>query len=304
MGSQDSLLEITYRSTVPAVICDPTTPKPEVSAVNLSALVASDPTSNVFSSSNGTLGSPLGRDQCLLTLECFRFLQGPPPPRLPSPPPLRKSSLPEGKCEAPPGEQLMSARFRESGIASEYESNTDTSDDNEDEGDEEEEEEEGEMEIFGWGTDEETLRLLNALNKQGSPDCLGDEIVVWHQTCFPELQQLGSVSVLSHQPALVELPCRDFTSARHAQVYLLGSHRCGCCIIIHKSKERLDASGRKSWTEWSRAGSVSSFTMEQHVVLMFNRNSIFVLSYGFTPKCKSNKDQGDQLKASPRWHDQ
>ncbi|XP_029684759.1 carboxyl-terminal PDZ ligand of neuronal nitric oxide synthase protein-like isoform X2 [Takifugu rubripes] len=59
MGSQDSLLEITYRSTVPAVICDPTTPKPEVSAVNLSALVASDPTSNVFSSSNGTLGSPL-----------------------------------------------------------------------------------------------------------------------------------------------------------------------------------------------------------------------------------------------------
>lgn len=72
----------------------------------------------------------------------------------------------------------MSARFRESGIASEYESNTDTSDDNEDEGDEEEEEEGGEMEIFGWGTDEETLRLLNALNKQGSPECLGDEIVV------------------------------------------------------------------------------------------------------------------------------
>ncbi|XP_072130311.1 carboxyl-terminal PDZ ligand of neuronal nitric oxide synthase protein isoform X2 [Mobula birostris] len=29
MGSQDSLLEITYRSTVPPVLCDPTTPKPE-----------------------------------------------------------------------------------------------------------------------------------------------------------------------------------------------------------------------------------------------------------------------------------
>ncbi|XP_041063944.1 carboxyl-terminal PDZ ligand of neuronal nitric oxide synthase protein isoform X2 [Carcharodon carcharias] len=28
-GSQDSLLEITYRSTVPPVLCDPTTPKPE-----------------------------------------------------------------------------------------------------------------------------------------------------------------------------------------------------------------------------------------------------------------------------------
>lgn len=76
---------------------------------------------------------------------------------------------------------LQSARFRESGIASEYESNTDTSDDNEDErddDDEEEDEEEGEMEIFGWGTDEETLRLLNALNKRGSSDCRGDEIVV------------------------------------------------------------------------------------------------------------------------------
>lgn len=186
MGSQDSLLEITYRSTVPAVICDPTTPKPEVSAVNLSALVASDPTSNVFSSSNGTLGSPLGREQCLLKLECFRFLQGPPPPRLPSLPPQLKPSMPESQGEDAPEEQLMShdvtsvgclqfARFRESGIASEYESNTDTSDDNEDE---EEEEEEGEMEIFGWGTDEETLRLLNALNRQGTPDCLGDEIVV------------------------------------------------------------------------------------------------------------------------------
>lgn len=64
------------------------------------------------------------------------------------------------------------ARFRESGIASEYESNTDDSDDNEDEGEDEEEEE---MEIFGWGTDEETLRLLNVLNRQGTPDCLGDE---------------------------------------------------------------------------------------------------------------------------------
>eukprot|EP00062_Callorhinchus_milii_P010878 gi/632956214/ref/XP_007893848.1/ PREDICTED: carboxyl-terminal PDZ ligand of neuronal nitric oxide synthase protein-like isoform X3 [Callorhinchus milii] len=29
MGSQDSLLEITYRSTIPPVLCDPTTPKPE-----------------------------------------------------------------------------------------------------------------------------------------------------------------------------------------------------------------------------------------------------------------------------------
>ncbi|XP_074525256.1 carboxyl-terminal PDZ ligand of neuronal nitric oxide synthase protein-like isoform X2 [Halichoeres trimaculatus] len=59
MGSQDSLLEITFRSTVPPVICDPTTPKPEVSALNLPALGSTDGTGNIFSSSNGNLGSPL-----------------------------------------------------------------------------------------------------------------------------------------------------------------------------------------------------------------------------------------------------
>ncbi|XP_073332619.1 carboxyl-terminal PDZ ligand of neuronal nitric oxide synthase protein isoform X3 [Pagrus major] len=184
MGSQDSLLEITFRSTIPSVMCDPTTPKPEVSTINLPALT-SDGTSNAFSSSNGTLGSPLGRDQCLLKLECFRFLPGPPPPRLPSPPPLLEANTPESKCQEVSETTLLSrdvkpldcldfARFRESGIASEYESNSDDSDDNEDEGEDDEEE----MEIFGWGTDEETLRLLNVLNRQGTPDCLGDEIAV------------------------------------------------------------------------------------------------------------------------------
>lgn len=184
VGSQDSLLEITFRSTIPSVMCDPTTPKPEVSAINLPALT-SDGTSNAFSSSNGNLGSPLGRDQCLLKLECFRFLPGPPPPRLPSPPPLLEVNTPESKGQEVSETTLFSrdtkpigcldfARFRESGIASEYESNSDDSDDNEDEGEEDEEE----MEIFGWGTDEETLRLLNVLNRQGTPDCLGDEIAV------------------------------------------------------------------------------------------------------------------------------
>ncbi|KAM6921715.1 carboxyl-terminal PDZ ligand of neuronal nitric oxide synthase protein [Xenentodon cancila] len=195
MGSQDSLLEITFRSTVPPVICDATTPKPEVSAINLPGLVASDGTSNAFSSSNGNLESPLGRDQCLFKLERFRFLPGPPgplgppPPRLPSPPLRLKTNRPETKgqdvSEAPthlfPREVksldcLEFARFRESGIASEYESNTDDSDDREDEDEEDEDEEE--MEIFGWGTDEETLRLLNVLSRQGAPDCLGDEIAV------------------------------------------------------------------------------------------------------------------------------
>lgn len=181
VGSQDSLLEITFRSTVPSVICDPTTPKPEVSAINLPMMGTSDPTINAMSSSNGTVGSPLGRDQCLLKLECFRFLQGPPPSQFPSPPPLLKASTSEIKSDE--GNLLSQdvkslgcldfARFRESGIASEYESNTDDSDDNEEEGEDDEEEE---IEIFGWGTDGETLRLLNVLNSQGTHDCLGDEI--------------------------------------------------------------------------------------------------------------------------------
>uniref|UniRef100_A0A3Q3KPZ4 Carboxyl-terminal PDZ ligand of neuronal nitric oxide synthase protein n=1 Tax=Monopterus albus TaxID=43700 RepID=A0A3Q3KPZ4_MONAL len=189
-GSQDSLLEITFRSTVPPVICDPTTPKPEVSALSLAALGTSDGTSNPFSSSKGALGSPLGRDQCLLKLECFRFLPGPPgpsPPRLASPPlPLKSNRLELKSPEVSEGTvNLLScdvkslgcldfARFRESGIALEYESNTDDSDDREDEDEAEEEE----MEIFGWGTDEETLRLLSVFNKQGTPNCLGDEIAV------------------------------------------------------------------------------------------------------------------------------
>ncbi|KAI3368468.1 hypothetical protein L3Q82_025479 [Scortum barcoo] len=188
MGSQDSLLEITFRSTVPAVICDPTTPKPDVSALNLPMLGSADGTSNAFSSSNGTLGSPLGRDQCLLKLECFRFLPGPPRARLPSPSSPLKANRPEDGEEASEGTATSLsrdvkslgcvdfARFRESGIASEYESNTDDSDDREDEDEDDEED----MEIFGWGTDEETLRLLNVLNRQGTPDCLGDEIAVTH----------------------------------------------------------------------------------------------------------------------------
>uniref|UniRef100_A0A087X398 Carboxyl-terminal PDZ ligand of neuronal nitric oxide synthase protein n=1 Tax=Poecilia formosa TaxID=48698 RepID=A0A087X398_POEFO len=171
MGSQDSLLEITFRSTVPPVICDATTPKSEVSDINLSALGTGDGTSNAFSSTNGTLGSPLGRDQCLLKLECFRFLPGPPGP----PPPREVKSL---DC-------LEFTRFRESGIASEYESNSDDSDDREDEGED----------------DGETLRLLNALNKQGAPDCLGDEIAIMFATLgtlLPvKIQHKSSLHIIS-----------------------------------------------------------------------------------------------------------
>ncbi|KAJ0065560.1 hypothetical protein NL108_013469, partial [Boleophthalmus pectinirostris] len=51
LGSQDSLLEITFRSTLPPVLCDPSTPKPEVTTPPLTL-------GHAFSS-NGTSGSPL-----------------------------------------------------------------------------------------------------------------------------------------------------------------------------------------------------------------------------------------------------
>ncbi|CDQ88335.1 unnamed protein product, partial [Oncorhynchus mykiss] len=166
MGSQDSLLEITFRSTVPPVLCDPTTPRPQdhvnltLPALGINMGMGQDGTAAPLSSSSLPLGNHLGRDQCLLKLECFRFLPGPPTPepRPPTPPQRRGQN---GVLDS-----LELLRFRESGIASEYESNTDDSDDKERDI------------IYSWGSDEETLRLLNVLNRQGPPDCLGDEIAV------------------------------------------------------------------------------------------------------------------------------
>jgi len=186
VGSQDSLLDITFRSSMAPVLCNPATPRPEGRA-NGEA-----PRHDAFSSSPGALGgSPLGRDpSCLHKLERFRFLPGPPgcppgPPPPPHPPPLPPPPPPQqGRGESEHSVALCGTRrdcldierFRESGIASEYEdSNTD---DSEEEEEELEEEEGAGMEVYGWGTDEETLRLLNVLNRQGVPDCLGDEIAI------------------------------------------------------------------------------------------------------------------------------
>ncbi|XP_068950749.1 carboxyl-terminal PDZ ligand of neuronal nitric oxide synthase protein isoform X3 [Petaurus breviceps papuanus] len=136
MGSQDSLLEITFRSGVLPVLCDPTTPKPE--DLHLPPL---GPSSSDFAHS---VGSPLGRHDCLVKLECFRFL----PP----------SDTPSG------GEPLLGSleliKFRESGIASEYESNTDESEERD-----------------SW-SQEEPPRLLNVLQRQELGDSLDDEIAV------------------------------------------------------------------------------------------------------------------------------
>ncbi|KAJ8270281.1 hypothetical protein GJAV_G00112490 [Gymnothorax javanicus] len=156
MGSQDSLLEITFRTNVPPVLCDPNTPHPEDAGF-----------------SNGTdldlsQGSLLGRDGCFVKLECFRFL-----------PPLPPAEEEEGETELkrnqgqvgnhdddplPSQDEVLGSlellKFRESGIASEYESNTDESDDRD-----------------SWG-DSSGLRLFSVLDKQAPPDCLGDEIAV------------------------------------------------------------------------------------------------------------------------------
>ncbi|CAB1332056.1 unnamed protein product, partial [Coregonus sp. 'balchen'] len=141
--ARDSLLEITFRSTVPPVLCDPTTPRPQDHAnLNLPALginmgVGQDGTVTPLFSSSLPLGSPLGREQCLLKLECFRFLPGPPTPdpRPPTPPQRRgqngvKGQEGSGVVMSSTRDEVLGSlellRFRESGIASEYESTEDS----------------------------------------------------------------------------------------------------------------------------------------------------------------------------------
>ncbi|XP_038269385.1 carboxyl-terminal PDZ ligand of neuronal nitric oxide synthase protein isoform X7 [Dermochelys coriacea] len=133
IGSQDSLLEITYRCNALPVLCDPTTPKPE--DLHLPLLGPSPDSAHA-------LGSPIGRSDCLVKLEYFRF---PPGTASPSEPLLGSLEL---------------IKFRESGIASEYESNTDESEEHD-----------------SWAQ-EEPLRLLNVRHKQGLGDSLDDEIAV------------------------------------------------------------------------------------------------------------------------------
>ncbi|MEJ1270326.1 nitric oxide synthase 1 (neuronal) adaptor protein [Cricetulus griseus] len=138
MGSQDSLLEITFRSGALPVLCEPTTPKPEDLHSPLLGAGLAD-----FAH---PAGSPLGRRDCLVKLECFRFLP------------------PEDTRPMVQGEPLLGGleliKFRESGIASEYESNTDESEERD-----------------SW-SQEELPRLLNVLQRQELGDSLDDEIAV------------------------------------------------------------------------------------------------------------------------------
>lgn len=131
VGSQDSLLEITFRSGGLPVLCDPTTPQPED--------LPSPPPGAGLAELAHPAGSPLGRRDCLVKLECFRFLPPPAGPLL-------------------GGLELL--KFRESGIASEYESNTDESEERD-----------------SW-SQEELPRLLNVLQRQELGDSLDEEIAV------------------------------------------------------------------------------------------------------------------------------
>ncbi|XP_013768551.1 carboxyl-terminal PDZ ligand of neuronal nitric oxide synthase protein-like [Pundamilia nyererei] len=177
MGSQDSLLEITFRAKPPGVPHEPPTPS---SSTGLLAAQSQLQISNSAwvsvlprSCSPGTMGAdtiPSGLSSSGVRLECFRFAsraadsqeQGQDTGETPSDGAPDESSL--------LGEQVLGAlellRFRESGIGSEYESNTDESDDRD-----------------SWGQGEGAgadggARLLNVLNAESLPDCLGDEMAV------------------------------------------------------------------------------------------------------------------------------
>ncbi|XP_045837991.1 carboxyl-terminal PDZ ligand of neuronal nitric oxide synthase protein isoform X10 [Meles meles] len=158
MGSQDSLLEITFRSGGLPVLCDPTTPQPED--------LPSPPPGAGLAELAHPAGSPLGRRDCLVKLECFRFLPPPAGPLL-------------------GGLELL--KFRESGIASEYESNTDESEERD-----------------SW-SQEELPRLLNVLQRQELGDSLDDEIAVMFENVnaahAPKLQPSCSFPHLSRPAA-------------------------------------------------------------------------------------------------------
>lgn len=177
VGSQDSLLEITFRAKPPSTPREPLTSSSSTGALAAQTLLPISDGAWVSAlpgpCSPGTVGadtSPLGLGGSGVRLECFRFSsrgpdvqeQGQDTGETPSDGAPDESSL--------LGEQVLGAlellRFRESGIGSEYESNTDESDDRD-----------------SWGQGEAVgadgaARLLNVLNAENLPDCLGDEMAV------------------------------------------------------------------------------------------------------------------------------
>ncbi|NXG13395.1 CAPON protein, partial [Grallaria varia] len=181
-GSQDSLLEITFRSNVLPVLCDPTTPQPEDTH---------PPPLGPSSAFPSTLGSPIGRNDCLVKLECYRFLpdSGPPAPE-------------------PALGSLELIKFRESGIASEYESNTDESEERD-----------------SW-SQEEPPRLLHVQPRQDLGDSLEDEIAVMFEnasastapTPRPQHVPASAGTVLQHSRPASSQHLRNLGKAMGAKV--------------------------------------------------------------------------------------
>lgn len=176
MGSQDSLLEITFRarpsqqnSLTPSSSIDPVASRSQLQ-ISDTPWVSTLPGPY----SPGTTGpdsSPLslsGSSSGGVRFERFRFSSRAPDIQ------EQGRDLGETPSDGGPdeisllGQQVLGAlellRFRESGIGSEYESNTDESDDRD-----------------SWGAGEGAdggARLSNVMNSESLSDCLGEEMAV------------------------------------------------------------------------------------------------------------------------------
>nr|XP_061787214.1 carboxyl-terminal PDZ ligand of neuronal nitric oxide synthase protein-like isoform X2 [Nerophis lumbriciformis] len=172
MGSQDSLLEITFRAQASSTPSEALTPSPST-ATSLSLQQISDgawvsalSAGPCSPSPAATDSSPPGLGGGAVRLECFRFSslgpEGPEQGRGTGDTP--GDGVPDDASLVLGALELL--RFRESGIGSEYESNTDESDDRD-----------------SWGLGEAAtldgaIRLFNVLNVESLSDCLGEEMAV------------------------------------------------------------------------------------------------------------------------------
>ncbi|XP_055738675.1 carboxyl-terminal PDZ ligand of neuronal nitric oxide synthase protein-like [Salvelinus fontinalis] len=175
MGSQDSLLEITFRAKPP--LRDAHTTQTSMGPQQGQPQINNGPWASTLTGSSppGTRAPEslsLGPGGSAVRLECFRF-----PRRGGEEPHQNQDQEGESPSSGGPdgdspvgGEEVLGAleflRFRESGIGSEYESNTDESSDRD-----------------SWGQGEGAgpegaARLFNVLNAESPSDCLDDEMAV------------------------------------------------------------------------------------------------------------------------------
>ncbi|XP_071218597.1 carboxyl-terminal PDZ ligand of neuronal nitric oxide synthase protein-like [Salvelinus alpinus] len=175
MGSQDSLLEITFRAKPPSVLHDITTTHTSMGPLQGQPQITNGPWASILpgASPPGTRApdshslGPSG-----VRLECFRFPRSGGGDNHES-----QNQEAESPCSGCPGGDsplgggevlgaLELLRFRESGIGSEYESNADESSDRDSWG-------------RGEGARPEGAALLfNVMNAESPADCLGDEVAV------------------------------------------------------------------------------------------------------------------------------